>query len=128
MKILVVDDNYQWINFHLEALKACIETDYSVDTALSAREGYEKALNNKYDLIISDLQMELDFEPEHAGEWMISKIKKLKNHINTPILIVSASFDIAIVARKLNVDYLSKSTLVQNRLSYKLKLGEFMKL
>ena len=70
--------------------------------------------------------METDFEPEHAGEWLVRNIKDIPKYKNTNILIVSASYDIRFIAEKYNVDYLSKPSFVNAPLTYELKIRELL--
>ncbi len=98
-----------------------------METAVNASEAYNFAVANlqtPYDIIITDLQMENDYEPEHAGEWLVRELKNLKQYQNTIIIIVSASGDIRIVAENLNVEAIPKSTLVYDYSALKLKLEE----
>ena len=131
IKILAVDDMSKWREFHISALNAILkDTEFSLNVKNSAFEAFSFIQETKepFDLIITDLQMELDFEPEHAGEWLVRNIKELPKCYNSKIIIVSASYDIRFIAEKYNVDYLSKSTLVQNPLVYELKIKEALKL
>ena len=128
MNILIVDDIKSWRDFHTYVLRNIYPSGADIDFASSAREGYNLALNYKtkiYDLIISDLQMESDYEPEHAGEWMVREIKLLDKYKNTPIIIISASYDIDIVAQKLGVEFIKKSSLIANPQLLRYKLEEF---
>ena len=84
-----------------------------IQTADSARNGYDKLLENNdkpFDIIITDMQMESDFEPKYAGEWFVEQIKILKNYINTQIVIISAAYNIDIIAKNLGVHYIRKGT------------------
>lgn len=121
-KILIVDDSLGWLKYHKEALEKIYGDKYLLETASSAREGYNTVYNNindPYALIISDLQMEMAYEPLHAGEWFIEQIQKLIQYKNTPIIIISAAYNIRSIANKLGVDYLPKSTAASDISSYK---------
>ena len=129
-KILIVDDSQGWLNYHLQALKEIYGTEYILETANSARSGYGAVYNNlnePYALIISDLQMEMEFDPKHAGEWFIEQVKLLKEYKNTPILIMSAAYNIRSIASKLEVDCLPKSVAARDLNSYKLVIDELLK-
>ena len=120
-KILAVDDANGWRNFHNTMLNQIFDIDVQVDVANSAREGYDIVYNNMnapYDLIISDLQMEADFEPKYAGEWFIEQVKMLKAYMNTRIVIVSACYNIRTVAENLNVDYIPKPLVASKPEAY----------
>ncbi len=128
-KILIVDDSASWRKFHLAALKTIKPNSFEYDLAESAREALEIILNTKnapFDLIISDLQMETDYEPDLAGEWLIKNIKNINEYKNKKIIIISAMYNIETIAKTLEVDYLRKSTLANNILPLKLKLEELI--
>ena len=84
-----------------------------IQTAESARDGYDKIIENNespFDIIITDMQMESDFEPKYAGEWFIEQIKTFKNYKNTRIVIISAAYNIPAIAENYGVDYIRKGT------------------
>lgn len=129
-KILIVDDSRGWLDYHQTALKEIYGNKFITDRANSAREGYDAVYNNMkepYALIISDLQMELDFEPKHAGEWFIEQVKKLKEYQNTPIIIISAAYNIKSVAQRLEVNCLPKASAARDLTSYKLAIDELIR-
>lgn len=132
IKILAVDDMSQWRNYHKEALNIIlkdIEFDLVLcDCATNALEDILSNLNNAYDLIITDLQMEEAFEPDYAGEWLIKNIQKYTQYTNVPKIIVSAAPNIKFIAQQHNVDYISKPTLVHNPLAYELKIKELLRI
>ena len=112
MKILIVDDLKSWILYHKSIIEKLFP-EAEIDVAESAREGYNKVLFNNdtpFDVIITDMQMEGDFEPKYAGEWFVEQIKILKNYINTQIVIISAAYNIDIIAKNLGVHYIRKGT------------------
>jgi len=128
-KILIVDDSRGWLDYHQSALKEIYGEKFVLETADSAREGYRKIYNNlntPYDLIISDLQMEMNFDPKHAGEWFIEQVKLLKEYNNVPIIIISAAYNIRSIAQKLGVDCLPKSIAARDLHSYKLAIDELL--
>ena len=111
-KALVVDDIQGWCILHSSVLKEIYGDEIKIDTALSAKEGYQKVLENNnepYNIIFTDLQMESDFDPKEAGEWLVEQIQMLKNYYRTKIVIISASPKIRIIAKNYNVDYIPKS-------------------
>lgn len=125
--ILIVDDSASWRKFHAASINTIGPNTYNCTIAGSAQEGLEIALQHKkapFDMIITDLQMEPDFEPDLAGEWFVKQIKTIKEYDNTKIIIVSAMFNIETIAKQLDVNYLRKSTLAANILPLKLKLEE----
>lgn len=119
-KILIVDDVEGWRNYHKQVVKQLF-SEIEIDTATSAKEGYDKLIenNNKpFDIIITDLQMENDFEPLYAGEWFIERIKECKNYINTKIVIISAAYNINYISEKYCVDCIPKPTAYNFPQSY----------
>jgi len=128
-KILIVDDSKGWLDYHQSTLNEIYGAQFELETADSARIGYDKVYNNlkiPYDLIISDLQMELDFEPKHAGEWFVEQVKKLNEYKNVPIVIISASYNVRSVANRLEVDCLPKAIAARDLMAYKLTIDELL--
>ena len=121
MKILIVDDIKAWRDYHCHIIREIIpQAEFHL--AESARDGYDRLLENNekpFDLILTDMQMETDFEPKYAGEWFIEQIKTFKNYNRTKIIIVSAAYNIAYIAENYNVNYLRKSTARNFPDSYK---------
>lgn len=116
-KILVVEDSSSWRKFHLTALHSIFSSNFNITMASSAKEGYDAVLQNinePFDLIITDLQMEFDFEPDLAGEWLVKQIKTHKEYSNTKIIIISAMFNITTIARKSDVEFIRKSDLARD--------------
>ena len=112
-KILVVDDIKGWRDYHSLVLKNLFAGDCEIQTADSAREGYDKLMENNsspFDIILTDMQMEADFEPKYAGEWFIEQIKTFKNYYKTRIVIISATYNINVIADNYGVEYIRKST------------------
>ncbi len=121
-KILIVDDINGWRNYHVQVLTALFKGDCKITTADSARNGYDKLMENNnapFDIIITDLQMESDFEPDYAGEWFVKQIKTFKNYYKTKIVIISATYNINVIADNLGVSYIRKSTARNFPDSYK---------
>ncbi len=129
-KILVVDDSRGWLDFHKSALNEIYGAEFAVSTANSAQTGYDVVYNNMnepFDIIITDLQMELSYEPQHAGEWLVERIKELTAYKKTKIIIVSASYNIRSVARRLDVNFLPKISAAKDLNTYKLAIDELIK-
>lgn len=115
-RILIVDDVPGWIRFHEQNIRHLNIPNIEIDTAISAREALsklEESIDNPYDVIFTDLQMESDFLPKYAGEWLIEQIKTFKEYNSTKIVIISASPNIRIIAERNQVLYLSK-TIARN--------------
>ena len=121
MKILVVDDLKSWVYYHTKILKELFP-QAEFHSATSAREGYDKLIENNetpFDIIITDMQMETDFEPKYAGEWFIEQIKNFNNYKKARIVIISATYNIENIAESYNVDFIRKSTASSFPDSYK---------
>ena len=115
-RILIVDDVPGWLRFHEQNIRHLNIPNIEIDTAISAREALSKlevSIDNPYDVIFTDLQMESDFLPKYAGEWLIEQIKTFKEYNSAKIVIISASPNIRIIAERNQVLYLSK-TIARN--------------
>lgn len=109
-RILIVDDSPNWVRYH-EAAIAALGLDVQTDTANSAREGVEKlmlSIDEPYDVILTDMQMESDFLPLYAGEWFIKQIQFMNEYKNTKIIIISAAPNIKTIAEIYGTDYIPK--------------------
>ena len=126
-RVLIAEDSFEWQRFHKSLLdnydKCQIEAVFA-SCARDALEFVEFYPEQNYDLILSDLQMESDFLPEFAGEWFVKNLKRISKYKNTPIVLVSAAYNISFIAANLGVKYLSKRTLVNNPDSYYFMLDE----
>jgi DNA-binding NarL/FixJ family response regulator len=112
MKILIIDDIKGWQDYHSSIIREILP-EAIIQTGSSAREGYDKLLENNdspFDIILTDMQMENDFEPKFAGEWFIEQIKNFNNYKETKIIIISAAYNISHIADFYKVDYIRKST------------------
>lgn len=127
-KILIIDDSASWRKFHFASLNSILSGDFNITLASSAREGYDivhQNVNAPFDLILCDLQMEMDFEPEMAGEWLVRQIKAIKEYYNSKIIMISAMYNINAIAQKFGVDYLRKSDLARDILPLKLMIDSY---
>lgn len=80
-KILTVDDSAsirQMLSFTLS------KVGYEVDGAMDGKDGLAKAGSQKFDLVITDLNM-----PNMDGIQMIAAIRKLPAYAYTPILMLT---------------------------------------
>ena len=100
-KILLVDDEdsiRHTLKFNLSKL------GYSVDTANSGREGFEKFQVTGYDLVITDIMM-----PEMTGIELLQEITKVNPEAMVMLLTGFGSLDTAVQALRLGAqDYLQK--------------------
>jgi signal transduction histidine kinase/DNA-binding response OmpR family regulator/ligand-binding sensor domain-containing protein len=100
--VLVVEDNIDVQNF----IKEIIEEKYRFVDADDGKEGYEKALEDMPDLIISDIMM-----PKIPGDQMCERLKKnqITSHIPIILLTAKASGEDKISGLKIGADdYLIK--------------------
>ena len=112
MKILIVDDIKGWRDYHAQHVLNLFE-DTELYFAESAKAAYDLLLEHNespFDIILTDMQMETDFEPKYAGEWLVEQIKTLKNYGKTKIFIISAAYNIDFIAKALDVNYIRKTT------------------
>ena len=122
-RILVVDDVLGWRNHHYGALRELLGENVFIEVASCAREAYDKIynkMNEPYDVVITDLQMENDFDPDYAGEWLVKQIKLLSAYAKTKIVIVSAAYNIKFIAQNLDVECIPKSTAAKFLGSYEI--------
>jgi signal transduction histidine kinase len=100
--ILVVEDNPDMTDF----VASTLSRSYRVIKAADGREGLDKALLLRPDLIISDIMM-----PRMNGEEMVRELRKHSEMDATPVILLSAKADDALRAELLRVgvqDYLVK--------------------
>lgn len=112
-KVLIVDDVPGWIRFHQNSINYLNIEGLVIDSAQSALEGVSKieaSIDEPYDVVFTDLQMESNFLPKLAGEWFVQQIKTYEKYYkNTKIVIVSASPNIKEIAERNGVLYLPKT-------------------
>lgn len=111
MKILIVDDVPGWVRFHKSNLEYLNIDNIEIDCANSATDAFNKielSVDQPYDVIFTDMQMESNFIPKLAGEWLIEQIQMFDEYKNSKIVIISASPSINLIAQKYGVEYISK--------------------
>lgn len=111
MKILIVDDVPGWVRFHKSNLEYLNIDNIEIDCANSATDAFNKielSVDQPYDVIFTDMQMENNFIPKLAGEWLIEQIQMFDEYKNSKIVIISASPSINLIAQKYGVEYISK--------------------
>ena len=116
MKILIVDDVAGWLRFHKNNIEYLNIDNIQIETAESAHQALSKieiSIDEPYDVIFTDMQMENNFLPKLAGEWLIEQIQMFDEYKNSKIVIISASPSIESIAKKYGVSYISKY-LVRN--------------
>lgn len=80
MKILVVEDEKKIASFIKTGLE---EEKFLVDVAFDGEEGYYKAINNTYDLILLDIML-----PKKNGLEVLTDLRNESN--NTPVILLTA--------------------------------------
>lgn len=116
-KVLIVDDVEGWRKFNAEAVNKILGDEVEIDIADSATSAYSLIIENTkapYDIIVTDLQMENDYSPKQAGEWLVEQIKSLPSYYKAIIIMISASSYARIVADNNNIFYIPKSSQLNN--------------
>lgn len=120
-KVLIADDQEAWRNFNSQAVYSILGEKIYIDAVSSAKEAYDKIFENftePYDFILTDMQMEDEYLPKMAGEWLIEQVKPLPQYLNTKIIIISAAMNIERIAENYSVDYIRKATAAASIDSY----------
>lgn len=127
-RILIVDDSESWLMFHKSLIEELYGDLFEITLAHSAEEAYtlvRQNINSPFNLIITDMQMEMMYDVE-AGEWLIQRVKELSKYFACKIVIISGIYNIQMIADKYNVDCISKNILVRNKLLMKFMLEKLM--
>ena len=101
IKALVIDDEQIVLD---SVKKILVAENYEVDVTLSSRQGLDWAIQNQYDIVLTDIRM-----PEIGGMRILRDIKRAKPSL--PVLIITgyATVRSAVQAMKLGAtDYLEK--------------------
>lgn len=101
MRILIIEDNEDILNFLKNSLKA---EGFIIDVALNGKDGEYLALINEYSLVILDLNL-----PEKHGDEICKRLRE--ENKTMPIIILSVEEDIDSKVRLLNSgadDYILK--------------------
>jgi CheY-like chemotaxis protein len=85
-KILIIDDDPSFLEICSAILE---ESDYQVDTASSSKEGLEKLVSQRPDLLLLDIMMATMDE----GLNFATSMRQIKDLSKIPIMIVSAQPD-----------------------------------
>ena len=85
-KILIIDDDLSFLEICSAILE---ESDYQVDTASSSKEGLEKLVSQRPDLLLLDIMMTTMDE----GLTFATSLKQREDLNKIPIMIVSAQPD-----------------------------------
>ena len=112
--ILIVDDVKGWRDFNTNVMFELFGQDINIDTAESATKAYDYLLQNKpYAIILTDLQMEENYAPKYAGEWLVEQIKTFNIYSNTKIVMISAAYNVRHIADNLGIECIPKSTALK---------------
>ncbi|HIS88297.1 TPA: response regulator [Candidatus Avigastranaerophilus faecigallinarum] len=128
-RILIVDDTKAWRMFHIDLIKQLYGDTFEITVASSAAEALNMIKHNTrnpFYIILTDLQMESDYEPKLAGEWLVEQIKQIREYSSSKIIIVSAMYNIEYIAKKLEVECISKNILIGNKLLMKFMFEKLM--
>jgi len=128
-RILIVDDTRAWLLFHQELIFQLYGNTFEIVTANSANEALnimKENVSNPFCMVISDLQMEMDYEPLLAGEWLVENIQKIKEYSRTNIVLISSMSNIEFIAQKYGVECISKPLLIYNKLAMKFMFEKLM--
>lgn len=128
-KILIVDDTKMWALFHTELLNQLYGNYIEIIVCETAREALKTVhenINPVFDIIITDMQMEQSYMPLEAGEWLIRNIHMIKEYSNVPIVLISGVYNIEEYAKKLKVECISKSKLINNKLLFNYILEKYL--
>lgn len=110
-RILIVDDAYSWRKYHEDIIKNS-GADFEITLANSATTANELLYSNSdepFDIILTDMQMESDYLPLYAGEWLIEQIQAFSEYKHTEIIIISAAPNIKYIAEKYGVEFIRKA-------------------
>ncbi|MCD7740360.1 MAG: response regulator [Candidatus Gastranaerophilales bacterium] len=128
-KVLIVDDTKSWQVFNKELIHQFYGNIFEITIASSAKEALSVIrhnIDNPFTVILTDLQMETDHEPELAGEWLIEQIQSIPGIYSTKIVIISATYNIEDIAKRLNVECISKTLLIHNKMLLKFMFEKLM--
>lgn len=81
MTILLIDDDLYIRELYDEVLKS---EGFEVDLASDGKDGYDKIISNKYDLILLDVML-----PQLDGIGILTKLKQNKTMIKGPIVLLT---------------------------------------
>ncbi len=100
-RALVIDDE----QIVLDSVKKILsQENFAVDTAVSSRVGLNLALNNVYDIVLTDIRM-----PEIGGMRILRDVKRAKPSVPVVIITGYATVQSSVQAMKLGAtDYIEK--------------------
>ena len=99
-KILLIEDQEDFVEMFGKRLQ---DEGYGVVIARDGLQGLEQALNNHFDLIISDILM-----PGMNGHEMVLKLRETEAGKNVPIFLFSASVEVENLQSLIETGVISK--------------------
>ena len=100
-KALVIDDEQIVLD---SVRKILTDENYEVDASLSGREGLKQAIEQEYDIVLTDIRM-----PDIGGMRVLRDVKRAKSSLPVVIITGYASVKSAVQAMKLGAaDYIEK--------------------
>lgn len=111
-KMLIVDDSSSWRRYHKDCIEQLYKDKYDITLTASAAQANDllyAEVDEPYDIILTDMQMESDYLPLYAGEWLIEQIQNFDAYKNSRVIIISAAMNIKFIAEKYNVEYIRKA-------------------
>ncbi len=126
-RVLIAEDTFEWQKFHTRMLQSYDNLQLDFYVAESARDAVnivEEHIDDGFVLVVTDLIMETVFLPDYAGEWLVKQLRTYKEYKNTPIVLVSATYNIAHIASALGCSAISKRALIVDPDRYFLMLDE----
>lgn len=111
-RLFIVDDATSWRRYHEDVIRQIYEDEFEIVTASSATEANQllyESVDEPFDIILTDMQMESNYLPLYAGEWLIEQVQKLDAYKNSRIIIISAAYNIKYIAEKYNVEFIRKA-------------------
>ena len=100
-KALVIDDEQVVLD---SVSKILTSEEYTVDASLSGREGLDRAIRERYDIVLTDIRM-----PDIGGMRVLRDIKRANPSLPVVMITGYASVQSAVQAMKLGAaDYLEK--------------------
>ena len=110
--MLIVDDSSSWRRYHKDCIEQLYKDKYDITLTASAAQANDllyAEVDEPYDIILTDMQMESDYLPLYAGEWLIEQIQNFDAYKNSRVIIISAAMNIKFIAEKYNVEYIRKA-------------------
>jgi two-component system chemotaxis response regulator CheY len=90
-KLLTVDDS---ASIRFAVRRTLANAGYDVSEAVNGADGLEKAKDEEFDLIVTDLNM-----PIMDGLTMIEELRRLPKHTGVPIIFLTTESDVNLKAR-----------------------------